>query len=68
MVEGSWKSGEVCEVVGKYCARCCTGVVTKRFVIGDIFHRCHRCDKKLKWVRTVADTLSVKTTGKAQPV
>jgi hypothetical protein len=54
-----WKSGETCEIVGKYCSRCCIGVVEKNFVIGDIFPRCKLCGKKVKWRHALADVLPI---------
>jgi hypothetical protein len=59
--EGFWVSGETCEIVGKYCSRCCGGTMEKKFVVGDIFPQCGRCGKKLKWRRALADTLPIDT-------
>ena len=61
MAQGVWVSGEICEVVGEYCSRCCKGVATKRFVDGDIFLFCEHCGKKLKWQRSFSDTLPIDT-------
>src|SRR5438552_3937273 len=56
-----WNSGETCEVVGKYSSRCCAGELESRFVAGDIFPNCHQCSAKLKWRRSLAESLPVDT-------
>jgi hypothetical protein len=57
--KGIWKSGELCEVAGKYCSECCGKEEQKKFVAGDIFPRCKRCDEKMKWHRCLGNVLSL---------
>lgn len=61
--DASWRSGEKCEMVGRYCSRCCGKVIEKDFVIGDVFPRCNDCGEKSKWFRKRTDKLAIKVDG-----
>jgi hypothetical protein len=58
-----WTSGEICEVMGKYGSRCCGENLERTFVAGDIFPRCRRCKRSLKWRRLFAGALPIDTIG-----
>jgi hypothetical protein len=59
--DSAWNSGETCEVVGKYSSHCCGGEIENRFVAGDVFPNCRQCGGKLKWRRSLAESLPVDT-------
>jgi len=46
-VDSGWYSGEICEIVGKYCSTCCNDTVEANFVVSDVFPPCRHCGKKL---------------------
>ena len=60
-IDIDWSSGEICQVVGRYYSRCCTGAVEHNFVVSDVFPFCKQCGKKLKWRRSFAGVLPIDT-------